>query len=369
MKKIFLISILLFIGYLCRGQNGRVDSLLTQIEKTYAPEKMNIITRELFTIPQGSIALYKQGRQDLAKAETTGILKDKEHALLMIAGSTFNLRYAPELLNAALQGVRISRESKDSVYLENFLHFTGLANLFEQDIPKSSSYFRAACQVALAIHDTTGLIDYYSNLESDYANRNMSDSAIYIAGLEMKLATRGGAVVNYDDLQIAYGDYGEALTSANKPDSALLYYRYAYQLIKRNGKPNNFSYFENTIAMTYLKVGKLDSAAKYGLDAYRDALRTNYWEFKANSAGTLAQVYDGRDDKKSLFYLKVQMTAKDSINANDKTRQFNLIAEQDRQHDEELKVAQESFDARVHLYIVIGRGNSITNYRYHPLAQ
>ena len=91
---------------------------------------MNIITRELFTIPQGSIALYKQGRQDLAKAETTGILKDKEHALLMIAGSTFNLRYAPELLNAALQGVRISRESKDSVYLENFLHFTGLANLF-----------------------------------------------------------------------------------------------------------------------------------------------------------------------------------------------------------------------------------------------
>ena len=106
--------------------------------------------------------------------------------------------------------------------------------------------------------------------------------------------------------------------------------------------------------MTYLKVGKLDSAAKYGLDAYRDALRTNYWEFKANSAGTLAQVYDGRDDKKSLFYLKVQMTAKDSINANDKTRQFNLIAEQDRQHDEELKVAQESFDARVHLYIVIG---------------
>jgi two-component system NtrC family sensor kinase len=339
---------------MCRAQNSKVDSLLAQIEKTYAPEKMNIITHELITIPHGSIALLKQGRQDLAKAETTGVLKDKEHALLMIAASTFDLRYAPELLNATLQGARISRELKDSVYLEHFLRLRGLANYFEQDIPKSCSYLRLACQVALAIHDTTGLIASYTNLESSYAYRNMSDSAIYIARLEMKLATRRGAVVNYNDLQIAYGDYGEALMSAGKPDSALLYYRYAYQLTKRNGKPKNFSYMENTIAMTYLKIGKLDSAAKYGLDAYRDALSTNYWEFKANSAGTLAQVYDGRDDKKSLFYLKIQMTAKDSINANEKTRQFNMIAEQDRQHDEELKVAQEKFDASVHLYIVIG---------------
>jgi two-component system NtrC family sensor kinase len=354
MKKTLIISILLFGGYFSRGQNSRVDSLLAQIEKTYAPDKMNVLTRKLVTIPQGSIALLKQGRIDLAKAETTGILKDKEHALLMMGSSTFNLRYAPELLNAALQGVRISRELKDSVYLERFLNYTGLANYFEQDIPKSCSYLRAACQVALAIHDTTGLIASYTNLESGYADRNMSDSAIYIARLEMKLATKQGAAVKYDNLLNAYGDYGEALMSANKPDSALLYYRYAYQLTKRNGKPKNFSYIENTIAMTYLKIGKLDSAAKYGLDAYRDALTTNYWEFKANAAGTLAQVYDGRDDKKSLFYLKIQMTAKDSITANEKTRQFNLIAEQDRQHDEELKVAQESFEATVHLYIVIG---------------
>jgi two-component system NtrC family sensor kinase len=355
MKKIFIICILLLSCHFGHAQNSNIDSLLKQIEKTNAPEKIAAISNKLVAIPQGSIALLKQGREDLAKTEATGILKDKEKPLLLISLGACNLRYAPELLQATLQGIRISSASKDSLYLEFFLHFTGLANLFQQDIRKSASYFKSAANVASAIHDTVGLMSAYTNLESCYASRNMPDSAIVIARLELKIATgQHGNVRNYGDLQMAYGDYGEALIDANKPDSALVYYRLAYQLIKHHVKSVSMSYMENNVAVAYLKTGKPDSAAKYGLKAYQDALKTNYWEFKANAAGTLAQLYDGRDNKKSLFYLRVQMTAKDSINATEKARQFNMIAERDRQHDEELKATQENFNARVHLYIVIG---------------
>jgi two-component system NtrC family sensor kinase len=170
----------------------------------------------------------------------------------------------------------------------------------------------------------------------------------------MKIATRSDAALNYDDLETVNGDYGEALMSANKPDSALLYYRRAYQMAKYRFKTFNFSYMANNMAMAFLKIGKPDSAISYALEAYQDALKTNYWEYKANAAGTLAQSYEGRDDKKSLFYLKVQMTAKDSINATEKGRQFNIIAERDRQHEQDLKTAREKFNARIHLYIVLG---------------
>jgi two-component system NtrC family sensor kinase len=354
MKKIFIISILLLTCSICQAQNSKKDSLLAQINKTSDPEKIDRIGNELAGIPQGSSDLLKQGRYDLAKAEAAGIEKDKEKPLLLISVGACNLRYAPELLRATLQGVRISSALKDSLYLQFFLRFTGLANLFQQDMPKSTSYFKAAAKVASAIHNTAGLMSGYTNLESCYAARNMPDSAIHIARLEIKIATVRGRVNNYYDLQMAYGDYGEALVDANKPDSALVYYRLAYQLLKQHVKSVGMSYMENNMAIAYLKIGRPDSAAKYGFEAYQDALKTNYWEFKANAAGTLAQVYEGRDDKKSLFYLKTQIIAKDSMTAAEKARQFNLIAEQDRQHDEELKATQEKFNARVHLYIVIG---------------
>ena len=354
MKNIFITLLLLLNCCFCRAQTNKVAGLLAQIEKTYDEKKVDAITGELLSLPQGNIALLDQGRRDLAKEESGAITKDRERALLQIAVSTFNLRYAPEMLDACLQGIHLSTELKDAAYLIHFMRLAGLAYIFQQDTRKGANYFIAAAKIARASHDTVSLFASYSNLESNYASLKMPDSALFIARLEMKIAT-GDSKEKKHDLGIVYADYGEALMAANKPDSALPYYRLAYQLkVANNQQGHEISYLENNIATAYLKAGKRDSAARYGLLAYQEALKTNYWEFKANAAGSLSQAYDGVDDKKSLFYLKEQLTATDSINGIDKQRQFNMIAEHERHYNEELKAAQERFNFRVQLYSLIG---------------
>jgi hypothetical protein len=165
MKKIFIISVLLLPFCFCQAQNRKANSLLEQIDKTADPVKIGTIGHELVAMSQGGITLLKKGRQDLVKAETTGTLKDRERALLLITYGTFNLRYAPELLDASLQGVRISSELQDSLYLERFLRYAGLANFFQQDLRKAGTYFLAAAKVAKAIHDSAILMANYSHLE------------------------------------------------------------------------------------------------------------------------------------------------------------------------------------------------------------
>ena len=80
---------------------------------------------------------------------------------------------------------------------------------------------------------------------------------------------------------------------------------------------------------------------------------TNIWEFTIDAAGILAKIYKGRDDKKSIFYLEAEMTAKDSLTANERSRQFQQINEKDRQRERDLKTAEEKFNTRIRLYIVI----------------
>jgi two-component system NtrC family sensor kinase len=354
MKKIFIPVLLLVFCSFCRAQSAKTDSLLVQIEKTGDPEKINDIAGEAIKIPQVAPALLNQGSRDLAKANTTGILIDKERALIEIGTATWYLRYAPEMLDACLQGIRISRELKDSASVMHFMHFAGLANYFQQDLSKSDYYFLTSAKLAATLHDTSAMMTAYSNLESCYAASKMTDSALLIARLEMRLA-RSYSKDKYYNFETAYGDYGEVLMGANHPDSAIKYYRLAYIYHKlRKTEDPIFSYMENNMAKAYLQTGRRDSAAKYALFAYQEALRTNYWEFKANATGTLAKIYDSVDDKKSLYYLKLQSIAKDSINAAEKQRQFAMITQREHQHDEDLKTAQERFNFKIQLFSVIG---------------
>src|SRR5271156_197534 len=158
MKKTLIISILLLTSCFCHAQKSKVDSLMAQIEKTNDIKKIGSISSELIAIPQGSMALLKQGRQDLAMAEAAGTEKGKERALLLIATATWDLRYTPQLLDASLRGARISGGLKDSLYLVQFLHCAGLANYFQQDIRKAGNYFIAAARIASAIHDTSAVM-------------------------------------------------------------------------------------------------------------------------------------------------------------------------------------------------------------------
>jgi len=352
-KKILIIGILSIVCHTCWAQKNRLDSLLTKIDQINDLNQLSIAQADLLANSGGDFALLKKAKRELKVAEAAALPEKEARALLLICGATFTMHDLPGMLDASLKGISISQNINNNFYLTRFLHMAAQANTYAQDWQKSVSYSLQAAHVAMAAGDIVEAISNYSNLESDYAEVKKLDSALFYARLEFALLPQAKSPNKWDYERNALGDLGEALTAAGKPDSALKYYRLAYNIGKKHFKSVNNPYMENNMARAYLDVAKPDSAKKYALVSFSQASKNKIWEFTAVAADILAQVYQGHDDKQNIYYLKAEMAAKDSINIADKSRQFQLIADRDRQRREDLKSEQDKFDTRMRFYAVI----------------
>jgi len=357
MKKNFALVLFLLIGHISWAQKNRIDSLLAKMDQATSLKSLAPIIDELLAIPKGDFALLKKGKQDLANAQASDNLIKQQWALAEISKAAFSLHDTPELLNASLLGIQVSRKLADNKLLGDFLHGAGLANVYQHETRKGISYTLMAANAHNAAGDIHAELNDYSNIESSYVDLKMTDSALFIANLEQGILKKINKTQPdyWNEYRIATGDLGEALASGGRPDSALVYYIKAYQAVKIS-KENvtDFPYLINNLAKTYLVLGKRDSAAKYGLESYGLASKTKLWEFTGDAASILAKVYEGSDDKKSAFYLKAQLAANDSINASDRAKQFQLITEKEQQRKDDLKTEKERYNARMRLYLVIG---------------
>ena len=352
MKKIFIIIFFLLAGRISWAQKSRIDSLLIKIDQIKAVDKLTPIENDLFATPQGAFALLKKAKRDLAIAEAAAAPEKEARALLMICDATFTVHDLPGLLDASLKGINISQRI-NNFYLCRFFHSAAMANAYAQDDKRSISYSLQAARIALAAGDTRQAITNYSNIESDYAGLKKPDSALFYARLDFALLARVKSVDKWDDEQTVFGDLGEAFATAGRRDSAFKYYRLAYNIALKHEQPSALPYMENNMARAFLDISEPDSAKKYALLSYNLAVKTRRWEFTADAATILAQVYEGKDYKQNAYYLKAEMAAKDSINAADKSRQFQLVAQRDQQRREDLKAEQDKYNTQMRFYAVI----------------
>ena len=352
-RKFLLIGSLLIAFHNCWAQKKTQDSLLTALDHTTDLEQRGIIEVDLLATSGGDFVLLKKGKQELAIAETAGIPEKQARALLMICNATFNMHDLTGLLDASLKGISLSQNMNNNFYLSRFFHMAALANVYAQDREKSISYSLQAARTAMKAGDIAEAIGNYSNLESDYAEVKALDSAFYYTRLEFDLLPKVNTRQKWHLEQGALGDYAEVLSAAGKPDSALIYYRKDFEIVAHHGQIFNFPYAENNMARTFLAIGQIDSAKKYALLSYNQASKNKIWEFTIGAADILTRVYEGKDQQKYIYYLKAEVAAKDSSNAADKSRQFQVIADRDRQRQEDLRSAQEKFNTRIRFYAVI----------------
>lgn len=355
MKKTTIAFLLTLFCITTHAQQKKIDSLLSKLDHTQDLHKLSTIFQHLMTIPHGDLALLKKGQKDLANAEAQKNILQQERALWATTAADFSLHNSPGLLDASLKGIRVSEQDHNAHFLSIFFHEAALAYVFAKDYRKSGNYSLQAAAIAIKARDTLAAAEDLSNIESNYATFfNKPDSALYYAKWELTLVNQYSGADKWRNEGIAIGDMGEAQTAAGHLDSALKYYQKAYAMVNKHEKASDLPYLINNLARTYLQLSKPDSALKYALESYDLASKTKLWEFTADASALLSKIYEGDNDKKSLFYLKAQMAANDSLNESAQSRQFRLIADRDKQQAEELKSAQERYNARVRLFAVIG---------------
>lgn len=336
------------------AQQKTIDSLLAKMNATTDLKQKSGLWKQIYSLPGGDLALLKHGRKNLESAKSSKDAQKQLSALLDICVAAEHINDPPTVLDGALQGIRICQDPKYSEYLPYFVNFAAFAYILERDIRHSVSYTIYAAKLLAAENNIKGVISRYSNLETDYTELKMPDSARYFARQELLLANRLKEPARREGLYVAYMDMGEVLTNTGGADSALFYYYKAINIAGQDLHKHIDGYTENNMAKIYMQIGKPDSAIKYAFDAYGQLSHQKRWDYLIVSADILAKLYESRDPKKSIFYLKAQLAIQDSLTANDKMKQLQLIGDRDQQRQQELQAQQEKFNSRMHLFIVIG---------------
>ncbi len=124
----------------------------------------------------------------------------------------------------------------------------------------------------------------------------------------------------------------------HRPDSALYYYKKAVTAFEGSALYRNANLVDayTGIASIYKSQAKPDSALYYAKIAYDISEEANQFNSTYKAAGMLASLYEGKNDKESLYYYKIATTAKDSITTSDKTKQLLILSEKEQQRKQGL---------------------------------
>ena len=354
MIKFLKIFVLLFMPLLAIAQKNHMDSLLTKLRPVANFNKLNAVIVQINALPGGNAAMIKYANGRLAQAHRQGDARGEETYLLILAiANNLNHDYSSALRNC-LDGLQVSKSLHDSYFVSHFFEAAGSSCGFENQQVRGITYFRQSLKEAERT-DTALRMFLYSNLETAYVVTKKSDSALFFAELEYSLVKKlkDGPGKTYG-IFMATADLGEVQNALNHPDSALALYRRALNLQYHYHISSFDGFLEKNVASLFLRTGKPDSAGKYALIAYERAAKAKKYEWAADAAGILSKVYEGNDYKKSLFYYKAQVAAKDTLNNGQAAKRFLEITAAEKRKQEEFDKATAAYQQKVRLYSTIG---------------
>jgi len=363
MKRLFFIVLVLMAGNCLFAEKHQVDSLLEKINRLTAVDQIIPELNRLSKMQSGGLSMERLAKDGLERSNKQNNTRQQEKFLFILCYADFLNGDYPSLLEHGLTGLKISETLNDKDYKSLFLERIGIAFSLEKDNVRACAFFRKALTEAVLSRDTSIMIHICANLGSTCIDLNRPDSALFFARYQYRLISLvSDTDKRTNNFAMAFVCLADAHAALNHPDSALFYYRSADSALfyyrsagSLSGRyaPADLPILTNNIAQIYLKIGKADSAKKYALETYNNALAIKKYELVAHGAGMLSKLFEGTDDPKSLFYLKAEMAAKDSLNEGEKNKDFQIIANKEQRREEELKNAAFAYQAKIRFYGLI----------------
>lgn len=259
----------------------------------------------------------------------------------------------PKALEMAYRCLRIAEklESNKNYLMSLAYSEIGLLNRLTGDDSTGLINLRHAIQFGeQSESDNEYLYHFYTHLAAIFISMNKLDSALYYAQKGYHKTPQNEAV-----LPFALSVLGNVYEKLGNNQQAKECYRLAIQ----TGSEYNSLFFmavaKNTLAKLFLKTGALDSCIYYAKEALALSMRYRYQLYAMNTSSLLSQVYELQNKTDStLKYMKVMLSVKDSVFNQSKMQQFQLIAFDEQQRQQQLKAAEERYQNQLHMYVLLG---------------
>ena len=258
--------------------------------------------------------------------------KGEAVSLNRVGNVYFVLDNYPKAMAAYLQALRINEKIHNLKGEQSNLNNIGIIYRDGQSDDRTAlEYLFKADSIAKLLGDKKALSTALVNIANSYTNLKILDSASQFALQAYNMAKEinyariaGAALQRLGSINLQTGDYQLALD----------YCKASFPLLISAENYNNLSMVYLTTANIFDKLNQGDSVMLYAKQSYVTAKERGFTQFTRDAARFLSHYYRKYNTDSAFFYQDISKAANDSLFSQQKQRQFQSLA-----FDEKLRQA------------------------------
>jgi two-component system NtrC family sensor kinase len=359
-KTIILVSIFSFACCVAFAQNSEGKKHIEEVKAALVTSKPDtnrvLLYGELCTAYQwnntDSLKRYSARGIELAQQlhfpEGEVRLLNNQSIALMFRGNI------PKSLDILFKALDIAKKNKYPFETALCLNNIGACYSFLNDNSKALDFTSRARAIDEKIHHAPGDVYWKIYIEfwlgTVYSDLNKLDSAIYFLQKAYNDTFDPGFTDLYSIRPTVLMFYGKALFKKGNHEKAL---QYLHQSIETYdfyndlfGTPDACS----IIAGFFQKLNQPDSVIYYAKKGLGAAIKINYSTAVINNSKLLSDEYESKDKSQAYYYLKLQLTAKDSLYGAQKIQELQKTLAEEQQHQQQIVEDQIKKENRLRVY-------------------
>ena len=284
------------------------------------------------------------GQQALTAARQINYPAGEILALSFLSYTTQQMGNLPKALELAFKALQIG----NSNHLENSagaLNAIGETYIILKDYPKALTYLRKQESICA----TNGNIEAFAYAKKDIAvvleAMNQLDSALYYVQQAIENFRKKGR-----EEPETYEILGNIKMKSVNYKEALNFYQKGLQISIKNNERRAAAGGYNKIASFYKTINQPDSAIYYATKGLDESLAISQKTSILEAAALLSELYEQRDTKESLRYLKIANIYKDSVFGTGSLQTIQTLVTQQEEHQKEIADAKKTYQTQLTQY-------------------
>ncbi len=354
MKKL---SLTLFLAFFCSGGFAQInkssitDSLKIELSRAKNDTTKVLIYAQLVSyrlpMPRAEKIEFGQKGYDLAKKihfEKGIILCGNDLGFIMIEKDYFNA--LPILFDVK----QFCEKNKDTTNLVLSIGYLAYAhNKF--NATKALYYYRICLNLMQKAHISERIMPIYTAIGYAFKDSGELDSALIYLKKGYQSSLIGNSPISATSYNVHFGEI------YYKKGNTALASQYLKNAIADSDESNDGQAFYY-LAKIYQDQNHLDSAKYFAKQSLRYEQKYDRSVYLINSSQLLYDLYKNSDTKKALHYLEISSMTKDSLFSQEKARQVEKLAFEERERESRTQRRIEAhkldFENRIKIYILIG---------------
>ncbi|MGH2565068.1 MAG: tetratricopeptide repeat protein, partial [Ginsengibacter sp.] len=350
MKKKFIIIILFSIAWgICFSQTREaIDSLQHQL--AIAKDDTSRINAQtdlclLYRLGNTDSSLL-YGQQALKSAQKIKYLKGEISALSFMCIVTEQQGNLPKSLELGFRGLQLAKGNHLESLAGPALDGIGEVYIILKDYPKALNYLRTYISISESnSNDDEGLAYAYFDIGVAFEGMNQLDSA----NLYEQKAIETFRKYNREE-PLVYKTLGDVEMKSGKPAEALNLYQKSLQISLENNERRASAYAYNKIAAFYKNGNQPDSGIYYARKGLEESQLISQKKTILEAAILLSELYEQKNTKESLRYLKIADAYKDSLFGAGNIEAIQTLVAQAEAHKKEIAAAKIDYQNHLKQY-------------------